>query len=100
MAGRDLLQFTYDMAHSNDEPVEDKDSPTAADNVEADGVVAELPSMDAVCVVTKDEVVNKSVSNVGRETESPGARHRGGLDADKLEGQEGLRRLSKNSRVA
>ena len=52
--------------------------------METKAVVEEIPSTNTM---GREEIVDNVVSNVGRETDSPGARHgENGLDADKLEG--------------
>ena len=78
VARHDFNQSAYNTAADNDGPEEDKDSPTAT---------------RAVCLGARYEVVSRSISAGGRETDSLGARHRGGdLDADELEGLERLER--------
>ena len=58
---------------------------------EVKAVAGEMPSTDAVCVTEVSD--NVPVSDSGRETDAPGARHGGeGLTIDKLEG---LRKLEK-----
>jgi hypothetical protein len=91
MTEEDFLWTDCDTADDEEGPEENKDSPTAVTNAVAGEVEAETLSGHCMCIVARGKVVDNSVSDVGRETYSSGAGHRGGgLDDDELEGLERL----------
>jgi hypothetical protein len=77
MTEDDFLWTDCDTADDQDEPEENKDSPTAVTNVVAEEVEAKTLSGHYVCIGARGKVIDNSVSDVRRETDSSGAGHRG-----------------------